>query len=287
MVVPRAVIRDVDTGPAATRLMAMIMLVISVSPMIAPLAGSGVIAVAGWRAVFFVIAAMAVLSILLTLSFLPETLTVEDRVKVNLANMRQGLGRLSRDAKFVGLTLVGAFGTSSFFIFIASAPFVYTGVYGLTPTGFALAFAANAVGFFSASQLAGPLSDRIGMARVVFQGGAICAAFGCILLVSVLTGFSPFWFVVSGLFLANAGLGLVIPTVMVMALDDHGPIAGLASSFGGTLQMTIGGLSIAVAGPFFDGTVAPMITAIVVCCLLCFATIYLTLGRPVSSAGAA
>ena len=45
MVVPRAIIRDLHTGPAATRLMAMVMLVISVSPMLAPLAGSGLMLV--------------------------------------------------------------------------------------------------------------------------------------------------------------------------------------------------------------------------------------------------
>ena len=58
------------------------------------------------------------------------------------------------------------------------------------------------------------------------------------------------------LFVANAFLGLVIPSTMVMALDPHPDIAGLASSLGGTLQMLAGGLMIALAGPFFDGTAA-------------------------------
>ena len=56
MVVPRAIIRDLHTGPAATRLMAMVMLVISISPMLAPLAGSGVMPVGGWRWIFGVLA---------------------------------------------------------------------------------------------------------------------------------------------------------------------------------------------------------------------------------------
>ena len=56
------------------------------------------------------------------------------------------------------------------------------------------------------------------------------------------------------LFVGNAFLGLVMPTTMVMALDPHPDIAGLASSLGGTLQMLTGGVMIALAGPFFDGT---------------------------------
>ena len=79
MVVPRAIIRDLHTGPAATRLMAAVMLVISVSPMLAPLAGSGLMLVAGWRAIFGVLAAAGFVSLALTAFALPETLPRERR----------------------------------------------------------------------------------------------------------------------------------------------------------------------------------------------------------------
>ena len=71
-----------------------------------------------------------------------------------------------------------------------------------------------------------------------------------------LAGFGALPVIVALLFVANAFLGLVIPTTMVMALDPHPDIAGLASSLGGTLQMLAGGLMITLAGPFFDGTPA-------------------------------
>jgi DHA1 family bicyclomycin/chloramphenicol resistance-like MFS transporter len=57
---------------------------------------------------------------------------------------------------------------------------------------------------------------------------------------------------------------------MVMALDEHGDIAGLASSLGGTLQMLAGGIMVALTGPFFDGTVVPMLAAIALCGVLAF-----------------
>ncbi len=62
---------------------------------------------------------------------------------------------LFRDPYFMGLTFIGGFGMASFFVFIASASFVYTDHYGLTPTQFSLAFAVNAIGFFTASQIRG------------------------------------------------------------------------------------------------------------------------------------
>jgi DHA1 family bicyclomycin/chloramphenicol resistance-like MFS transporter len=279
MVVPRAIIRDLHTGPAATRLMAMIMLVISVSPMLAPLAGSGVMAVASWRAIFGVLAAAAVLSLLLTAFLLPETLPPERRAAIRPAALMAGFRRLLADPGFMGLTFVGGFGMASFFVFLASATFVYTGQFGLSPTGFSLAFALNAVGFFGASQLAASFGERFGMARVIRNAVAGFAAATLVLLVLTLAGLGSLPVIIAMLFLGNACLGLVIPTTMVMALDPHPDIAGLASSLGGTLQMLAGGAMITLAGPFFDGTATPMVAAIATCGVLALATAAATLRR--------
>lgn len=265
MVVPRAIIRDMYTGPAATRLMAAVMMVISVSPMLAPLAGSGVMAVWDWRGIFALLLVAALVSVTILARYQPETLAPADRQPLDLRLLLQGTGRLLRDPLFMGLTFLGGFGLASFFVFIASASFVYTGDFGLSPTGFSLAFALNAIGFFAASQMAGPLGQRHGAPRVMALASAGFAAITLALFALALAGGVGLVVCIGGLFLANACLGLIIPTTMVMALDDHGDIAGLASSLGGTLQMLAGGLMIVAAGPFFDGTVTPMLGAIAVC----------------------
>lgn len=268
MVVPRAVIRDRYTGTDATRLMAMIMLVISVSPMLAPLAGSGVIAVAGWRTIFAVLLVAAGLSVLLLIFGLEETLPAAARQRPRLRPLLLGAKRLLGDPIFMALTFVGGFGMASFFVFIASASFVYTQQFGLTPTGFSIAFALNAVGFFGASQIAAPLGARFGIQRVVRIGVTGFAVVTLFMSGIALAGWASLTVVVVGLVIANAFLGVVIPTTMVLALEDHGDIAGLASSLGGTLQMLAGGVMITAAGPFFDGTVTPMLLAIALCGVL-------------------
>jgi DHA1 family bicyclomycin/chloramphenicol resistance-like MFS transporter len=279
MVVPRAIIRDLHTGPAATRLMAMVMLVISVSPMLAPLAGSLVMQLAGWRWIFGALAGAALLSLALTAGFLPETLPPARRSGTSLAALARGVRRLLGDGEFMGLTLIGGFAMASFFIFIASAAFVYTEAFGLTPTGFSLAFALNAVGFFAASQTAASLGERFGMRRLVLASVACFALVMLFLVALVAAGFGTLAVIVGLLFVGNTFLGVVMPTTMVMALDPHPEIAGLASSLGGTLQMVTGGAMIALAGPFFDGTALPMVTAIALAGLLALAAAALTL-RP-------
>ena len=91
------------------------------------------------------------------------------------------------------------------------------------------------------------------------------AAMTVLLALIALAGLASFPVIVIGLLVANAFLGLVIPTTMVLALDPHGDIAGLASSLGGTMQMLAGGLMIVAIGPFFDGTALPMLLAIGLC----------------------
>lgn len=265
MVVPRAIIRDQYIGVEATKLMAMIMLVIAISPMLAPLAGSGIMAVSGWRAVFFVLAGLGVLSAVLTLLAQPETLPKEQRVRISVRSMLQGSRVLLFDPGFMGVTLIGGFGMASFFVFLASAPFVYVEQFGLSPTGFSVAFAFNAIGFFTASQMASWLGAKMGMRRLIRRGVTGFTLFTLGLVGVALTVGTTLPLVVAGLFCANACLGVVIPTSMVLALDDHGDIAGLASSLGGTLQMLAGGLMIVAAGPFFDGTALPMLAAIALC----------------------
>ncbi len=284
MVVPRAIIRDMYTGPAATRLMAAVMLVISVSPMLAPLAGSGLMAFFSWRAIFAALLIASLASLAILILFQPETLAPKDRQPFNLAATRSGAARLMTDPLFMGLTFLGGFGMASFFVFIASASFVYTGDFGLSPTGFSLAFAINAIGFFAASQVAAPLGQKYGPPRVMAMASAGFAAMTVLLFALALAGGMTLTLCIAGLFVANACLGLIIPTTMVMALDDHGDIAGLASSLGGTLQMLAGGVMIAAAGPFFDGSATPMLGAIALCGLLVLGLSRLVASRQAAAA---
>ena len=268
MVIPRAVIRDIGTGVAATRLMGMVMMVISVSPMVAPLIGSGVMLLGGWRAIFLVLALMAGLSLLLTRFALPETLPKDQRVPFNARTFGAGLRTLLTDTTYLGLTFIGAFGMASFFVFFASASFVYTGEFGLTPVQFSLAFALNGLSFFLATQVVGKVAERFGMAAMIKGAVAVFASASVLLAILTYAGFGSLPVIIALLFLAFGSLGFVVPTTMVMAIDNHGSIAGLASSLGGTLQVVTASGMIALSEPFFDGTALPMVSVIAVSALI-------------------
>jgi DHA1 family bicyclomycin/chloramphenicol resistance-like MFS transporter len=261
-VIPRAIIRDLHTGVEATRLMALVMLVFSVCPILAPLIGSALIVPFGWRAVFVAVTLAAVIGVVLVASLLPETRPAEHRISGSVRNVLGSFMLLLRDRHFLGLTFIGGLGMSSFFAFLATSSFVYIGHYGLTPTQYSLAFSVNAVGFIGASQFAGHLGGRLGMGRVVLTAVSLYAGFALLLCALTLAGFDSLRVLIPLLFTSFAFLGLVIPSTMVLALERHGPIAGIAAALGGTLQMVTGGVVIALAGLFFDGTTLPMVSTI-------------------------
>ncbi len=261
-VIPRAIVRDLHTGIEATRLMALVMLVFSVSPILAPLGGSALIVPFGWRAVFVAVTIAALIATVLLAAMLPETRPAHERIHGDVRSVLGHFGILFRDMNFLGLTFIGGLGMSSFFTFLSMSSFVYIKTYGLTLAQYSVAFSINAVGFIGMSQLASRLGGRFGMSRVVMGAVAAYASFAALLLVLTLAGFTSLWVLIPLLFTSFAFLGLVIPSTMVLSLENHGPIAGSASALGGTLQMLTGGAVIAVAGLFFDGTSRPMVVTI-------------------------
>lgn len=276
MIIVRAVVRDLHTGSVATRLMALVMLVFSISPMLAPLAGSVLITFGSWRLIFVVLAVIGLASMILVFLQLPETLPPDRRRPINGRALLTSSIHLMKDSRFLGLTLIGGFSLASFFVFIAAAPLVYMTQYELSPTGFSLVFAANAVGFFASAQFAAPLGERFGMARVAYAGVAGFATVTVALFLLIWAGFDDLPVLMAFLFVANSCLGQVIAPTMVLALEDHGEHAGMASSLGGTLQMVAGGVMILVCTPFFDRTALPLTGAIALCAVITLVLMMMT-----------
>ena len=279
MVVPRAVVRDLHTGTDAARLMSLLMLVFSVSPILAPLVGSLLIEVSGWRSVFWAVTVLAGLGLVLLATSLAETRPPELRVDSSFRGAIAAYGQLLRDRRFMGLVFIGAFGMSSFFAYLANSSFVLIDHYGLTPRQYSIAFAVNAASFIGASQLTGRLAKRYGLARIVKVAVTGYALLMLVLLAANLAGFDRLELMLALLFVGYGFLGLVIPSTAVLALDKHGAIAGTASALMGTLQFTTGVLVMALVGWVVDGTARPMVTGIAVCATVAFVLAQLTLRR--------
>jgi DHA1 family bicyclomycin/chloramphenicol resistance-like MFS transporter len=279
MVVPRAIVRDMYTGHDATRLMSLLMLVVSVSPILAPLTGSMIIAAFGWRGVFWALTIAAAIAFVLAVTQLKETREAHHRADSSWASAFAGYRKLLGDREFVGLTLVGAFGISSFFVYLANASFVIINHYGLTPTMFSLCFALNAAAFFGVSQLTARMTAKHGLGRVIqvaVRGFAISMAIGAALFVA---GLDSLPMMMVFLFVGYVFLGLVLPTTAVLSLEHHGAIAGTASALMGALQFVVGAIVMALSGIVTHGAPKPMMICIAACAVMAFVINRSTLPR--------
>lgn len=278
MAIPRAVVRDLHRGNEAARLMSLLMLVFSVSPILAPLVGSAVIAMAGWRGVFWVVTLAALAGLALVFATLDETRPAAQRVESSLGSALRAYGLLLRDRHYLGLVFIGGCAMAGFFVYLASSPFVLINHYGLTPTMYSLAFSFNAVAFIGASQFIGLLGERFGLARVVKAAASASGVVMLALLGYYLTGGDRLAVLVALYFVASAFMGLVIPTTSVLALEEHGAIAGTASALLGTLQMLTGAVAMGLIGLFANGQPLPMVVGMATGALIGVALTWLTLG---------
>ncbi len=278
MVIPRAIVRDLHTGHDAARLMSLLMLVFSVSPILAPLAGSFLIEWFGWRSVFWAVTVAAALGLALLATSLPETRPASERVNSSVGSALAGYGKLMRDRHYLGLVLIGAFGMASFFAYLANSSFIMIDHYGLTPRQYSITFSVNAAAFIGVSQFTGQLSQRFGLVKVVNIAVAGFAAVMAVLLLVNLGGVDRLDVLIGLLFVGFGFLGLVVPTTAVLALEEHGEIAGTASALMGTIQFVVGALVMAVVGLFVDGSARPMVLGIAGSAIAAFVFARITLG---------
>jgi DHA1 family bicyclomycin/chloramphenicol resistance-like MFS transporter len=278
MAIPRAVVRDLHTGHQAARMMSLLMLVFSVSPILAPLAGSAVIALGNWRWVFWSVTGAAVLGLLAMVRGLPETRDAAARQGSTWRDARSAYALLLRDWHYLGLVFIGGCALSGFFVYLAGSPFVLINHYGLTTTQYSLAFALNAVAFIGVAQLTGPLGQRFGLVPVVKWAAGACGVVMCALLGYYLLGGDQLAVLIALYFIASALMGLVIPITSVLALEAHGEIAGTAAALLGTLQMLAGAIAMQVVGQFSTGKPLPMVVGMAAGALCGVGLTWVTLG---------
>ncbi len=267
MVIPRAIIRDLHTGHEAARLMATTMLVFSVSPILAPLAGSTLTEFFSWRVIFWATSGIGLGGLAVVLFLLPETHKPgEDRKGV--AQAFATYRSLLKDRRFLGLVFIGGFSQASFFAYLAGSSVIFIEHYGLTPSGYSMVFASNAIAFIGSAQFNSVFMRRFGAERVVRTAISGFASLVSLLFGLTVLGVDNAYALWGLLFVSFGCLGYVIPSTAVLALEEHGPVAGTASALMGTLQLSTGAVMIALVSAFYNGTPLSMVSAIVVCGLV-------------------
>lgn len=261
MVISRAVVRDVSDRLDPVRLMGRLMLVMGVAPILAPVIGGYVAAWFGWRAIFWLLAAIGLAALLLCASLLHETLPEERRRRVSLLAVLRSYGGLLTDRRFMGAALASGFAIGGMFAYIAGSPFVFITLNGVHPAHYGWLFGGAAAGFILLSQVSARLATRFGRERLFnLTIGAIAA---CGLSLLALTALhAPFAAQYAMVFLYVSLLGIALPLGTIITITPFPHMAGTASALVGTLQFGMGALAGATLSALHNGTALPMATTI-------------------------
>ena len=246
IVVGRAVVVDLFPGESTTRAFAVLGAVTSIVPVLAPVVGSLLALVTGWRGMFVVLAALAVLLVAIGWRALPESLPAERRVPPRLGAVLRELGAVLRLRRFLAhAAVIGAVGVV-LFGYIGASSFTLQGTFDLSPQQYGLVFALNSVGIFAASNAAARLAGRVPPGWLLAGGQALCAAGVAVLALGVAA--HVLVVVCAGLFLTISSVGLVMPSAMALGMAESGGRAGAGAGVFGIVQFACGAAASPLAG---------------------------------------
>lgn len=263
MVIARAVVRDRCAPAEAAQAFSLLMLVMGLAPILAPLLGSQLLEVGGWRSLFLVLAGFGLLCLLLAWRGLDESLA-QRLPRLEVRKVMAAYTGLLRDRHFRGHVLASGLAFSGMFAYIAGSPFLLMELHGLDAQAYGWVFGANALGLIAASQANAYLLRRhgFGMRTLLRRGLAAAAMAGMALLAFYLLGQLHLPLLLAGLFVYVTSLGFISPNASASALAGQGHQAGTASALMGALQFLLATLAGAAIGIWHDGSALPLAAAL-------------------------
>ncbi len=253
-----AMVRDFFPVEQSAKILSLLMLVISVSPLFAPSVGGFLAAAAGWPWIFVALAAFALIVMVLVGTVLPEGYRPDPAVSLRPAAILRGFLSVLGQPQFAIYAIGGAFSFAGLFVYVTGSPIIFIDAFHVGPQVYGLIFAGLAMSFIGGSQLNIWLSQRLDGPKI-FRAAVICQ--NAVMLV-ILLGTARGWYGLG----ANIGLllaylpfcGLAYPNAAALALAPFTRNIGSAAALLGFLQMAIGAAASTGVGLLNSSTSLPI-----------------------------
>ncbi|MBA8757884.1 multidrug effflux MFS transporter [Wolbachia pipientis] len=227
-VVVFAIVADSYKGDEAVKFIGIMNSVLTVVMAIAPVLGSFINEIVGWRGNYATVAILCLISWVLLLLALPET--KKDRDIFSLKKMMKDYRKLLSNPRFVTLSLMSSLFSAAYMSFITCGPFLYMKTFGLSSTIYALHQGAIVGCFSLISLFAGKILQKLGAIKCVISGTSV-GAIGSLLLVifSIIVPHS-FYLVTLSMIIFSIGCAIFQPVIFNASINVFPEIKGTASS---------------------------------------------------------
>jgi len=239
MVISRAMVRDLFPPDDAQRMLSIVTIFFGVAPAIAPWIGGLVFVRWGWEAVFWFLAGLSIVLLILHATLLPESLQAQDRRSLAVAPLFKAYKTMASSPRFVLLCISSAMPFNGFFLYVLGAA-QFLGVHlRLAPDQFYWLFLATVLGMMLGSAISSRLSGRFPPMRQVRVGLWISGLASVLNIALTMIFPAQVWMAIVPIALYTLGWALTVPAITVRAIDLYPSRRGMASS----MQSFIGGVT--------------------------------------------
>ncbi|MET0411232.1 MAG: multidrug effflux MFS transporter [Polyangiaceae bacterium] len=263
-VVAVATVRDLHSGAAMARVMSFVSTVFILVPIAAPSFGQGVLLIADWRTIFWLLVIAALADGAWFALRQPETLAPERRARLSFRGVLRAGAEVFRHPITLGYTLAMGTVFGAVIGYLTTSQQLFQDTYGVGDW-FPVLFGVLAFSLGLASLVNAQLVMRFGVRRLARLAAASeCVIATVALVVALAYGGRPPLFVfmlgMVGCFFCN---GIVFGNYNARALEPMGHIAGSAAAISGALSGLVALLVGTPIGRAYDGTVLSVVAGFV------------------------
>jgi len=277
MVAPRAIIRDVFPVNENAKIFSLLVLVIGVSPIVAPTAGSFFINAFGWHSVFVVLAIVTAILFVAVIFFLPESKQPDPNFSLRPKPILNSFLYVIKEPQFYTYALTGAISSAGLFAYLSGSPYVFMELFKVSEQHYSWIFALIAAGLIGSSQLNNLLLKKYSSEQIIKAVLLMQTLVGLALAIGTATGLFGLYSTIFLIFLFLSCQGFSFPNSSALSMAPFSKEAGSASALMGALQMGVGAVASALVGLAFNNTALPMTGVMAACAFTAF--IILLFGR--------
>ena len=279
MVAARAMVRDLFSVEDNAKVFSTLMLVVAVSPIIAPTLGGYIAAYFGWRYIFGILILVILLILTGIYYLLPESKIPDPGFSLHPRSIFKNYLTILKHPQFAIYAFSGAIASAGLYSYISGSPFVFMVLFKVSEKQYGWIFAVIALGLIGASQCNRFLLKKYTSEQIVKTILLIQNFIALVLVSTSLIGFSNLYITIVLILLFLSCQGFIFPNASALSMAAFGHNAGSASALMGFIQMSIGAFMSTMVSVLHNGTSLPMTGVMALCSVS--ATIVLSFGNKI------
>lgn len=251
-------VRDLFPVKEIPKVFAKLMLVLGLSPMLAPTIGGYITEDLGWHMVFLILTFMGIAVLLASKFLLKSNYIPETSISLKPAPIINNFITVLKEPQFYTYAFTGGVAFSGLFTYVASSPVIFMDIYKVDGKVYGWIFAFLSISFIGTSQLNSYLLKNYSSEQLINIGLKLQFLVSIVFALGIYFDWFGLYGVIIMLFLFLGCLGFCNPNTTALSLAPFEKNAGSASSLMGAVQMGLGALASVAVGIYVTDSILPV-----------------------------